>query len=213
MKRIKYLLVVLVFGFAFNAQAQNKETDPDYEFVFEEEGYKTYYTSIHMKNFASMACSKVESLGANDDVGKHLENLFLRFLRITRETPNYKNIIAAFWNKHSSEFICVKTRLGSVPSPQHLMKRVVTVSSHNVVFDTFILTLGRQVKDVKKDRPLIDLNAIEINQRGEEETVIDYINSIISIEENKKRYDIADLKALIATLSVYGAKTAKDLKN
>ena len=155
-------------------------------------------------------CSKVEVLRSNNKVIETVENLFLQYLSITKDTPDYKEQIFEFWNNYSSCFICSRSNKNH-PVPQHFMKRIIETNSHQKIFDHFILSLGLDLEDAENEGDLIDLNAVEVNAKGEKETVVDYIQSIIDNPDNRGLYDFEELERLKQTLIDFGAKRAIEL--
>jgi hypothetical protein len=91
--------------------------------------------------------------------------------------------------------VCTTEVFGLKP-PQHILKRVIDMGLNNNF--NFIFELEENV----------NVNAVENG-----ETVIDYIDSILSDpDKNKNRYVFRDLKDLKEVLiQYYGAKKANDM--
>ena len=124
----------------------------------------------------------------------------LKFLDIDKkENPNYRAEISKFWNQYSEYMICTNERVG-YDSPQHLLKRVVDMSSITAFYFEYFL-----------EDENINVNAIEWKD-GQPETVVDYLDSIIADPNLEHIYDLETVKHLRSFLvSRIGAKKAVEV--
>ena len=138
----------------------------------------------------------------HEDVGARLENYILKHLGISRKTKGYKLLVANFWNANSQDLIC-RTSTGGLRNPQHFMKRVVEMNMQNEALYDFILYDPEEYP--------ITVNHIEI-YNGKKETILDYIENILTTPGNDKKYNFQELQSLKRILiDEYGAKLATQL--
>jgi len=160
--------------------------------------------SQEMEDLSNKICGKLivaqESTGENS--AKVIERSLLKHLNITKKTPSYKTTLTKFWNKNLDQMICTRRVVG-LKAPQHIMKRVIDMRLDSGVYFDFIFELNDNVK----------VNAISLNsETGQPETVVDYIDTILTDPSNKTKYvfrEIKDLKEVL--IDEYNAKTANEL--
>lgn len=185
MKKILYPLVFLV-GFT-STQAQE-------------------ITDKRIEDLSKKICSfalAVRTLSAST-AGEDIEDIILNFLDTNRDNPNYKAIITKFWNENNEKLICYEGPADETRSPQHFMKRIVDLGMYSTVLNGFLLSNPFKYP--------IDVNAVEI-YNGKEETLLDYLDEIISNPESEKRYNIQEMESLRRLLLMgYKAKKASELK-
>jgi hypothetical protein len=153
-----------------------------------------------------------------------MEDQILGYLKITRDTPDYKEKIIAFWNANKNDFICKGKVDADTRESEHLMKRAIALSMQNHVFDRFFFDT---------DELEFNYNAIEYVRPvpppkygnhppggvthaawgvGEPETVIDYLNKILANPASSAKFVISDIKDLRDSLrEEFNAKTAAEL--
>lgn len=152
-----------------------------------------------MEDLSNEICAELvyaqSTTGENS--GKVMEKILLKHLNITKKTPHSKKKLTQFWNKNLSQMVCT-TEVFGLKSPQHVLKRVIDMGINNNVYFNFVFELEENV----------NVNAIENG-----ETVIDYIDSILSDpDKNKNKYVFRDIKDLREVLiEYYGAKKASDV--
>ena len=154
-----------------------------------------------VREFARNLCRKMTFAGeTGKDIVKTMEDQILGHMKITRNTPEYKEKIISFWNANKNDFIC-KGKVTSVTrETEHLMKRAIALSMQNHVFYKFLL----KSKET-------DVNAIEY-VNGEPETVLDYLDKILADPNASKKFVIADIERLQQVLvRVFDAKRAEEL--
>lgn len=154
-----------------------------------------------MEKFGNSLCiSMVNANVTGKDIVKTLQDQILQKLKITRSTPNYQDKIIAFWNRNKNYFVC-KGKINSITRDQeHITKRALALGIEKHVFYKFLL-----------NNPNTDVNAIEWHN-GEAETVLDYIDKILSDPNAKDKYVIKDIKELREMLIDYfDAKKAEDI--
>jgi hypothetical protein len=157
-----------------------------------------------LKTLSARLCAQLQlSKTAGDkDAGMQIEIHFLDELNITRKDPDYKIKVAEFWNKYSEYFICNDGTARR--NPQHFLKRVVDMDYYKKVLYDFLLS--------DEEEYPISVNAIEI-YKGKEETLLDYLNIILSDPNNEELYSFKEIEFLRSIIiEDYGAKTASELK-
>ena len=116
---------------------------------------------------------------------------------------NYKQKFTELYNKYSDKFICTDKPTEKSRNPEHFLKRVVCLSMYESIFYDFLLSDPEEYP--------IDVNTVEI-VNGKPETLIDYIDNIITNPEISKNYDVGQIKDLKSWLvEEYGAKKANEL--
>ena len=137
--------------------------------------------------------------------GKGVEGLILNFLGISKEDPKYKEKLTKFWNENADKFICHEEGTTErTRNPQHFLKRIVDLGMHKSVLNGFLLSNPYKLP--------INVNTVEI-YNGKEETLLDYLDAIISNPDNEEKYNIPEIKSLRRLLLMgYNAKTAAELK-
>jgi hypothetical protein len=157
-----------------------------------------------LKDIAMDICDQLQfsKTGKDKDPEMKIENHILKYLKINRDTPDYKLKVAVFWNKYSEYLIC-NDSIGN-HHPQHFLKRVVDMDMYETVLYDFLLS------DI--DEYPISVNAIEI-YKGKEETFLDYLNWILADSKNKAFYSFTDIESLRDLIIIgFDAKTALELK-
>ncbi len=193
MKKLKHTLFLVFISFTATLTAQ---TDC---------GEDTGYGETEMEMLSGRLCLMIDATFGYDDAGEKIENIFLVYLKIDRNTPDYKQQILQLWNNHSNCFVCkspsaIKPEL---PYPTHFLKRVVDFGMQGEIFDEFLL-------EDSEEFPL-DVNAIEMVD-GKGETLVDYLDKIIA---DPSKHNYYPLNAIIELrdylIEDYGAKTAAEL--
>jgi|AntRauTorckE5430_2_1112549.scaffolds.fasta_scaffold98006_2 hypothetical protein len=59
-----------------------------------------------------------------------MEDKKLGYMKISKETSNYKDGIIAFWNKNNNDFICEGKVDGDTRETEHLIKKAIALSLH-----------------------------------------------------------------------------------
>ncbi len=156
--------------------------------------------------FANKLCTLVDMNYGRDDAAKSIEMIFITYAEVSKESPNYKEEITAFWNANNVCFICKNESIidESLRTPQHFLKRVVDLNMEPTVFEQFILTDSEELP--------IDVNAVEMVD-GKGETFLDYLNLIINDPSRHHNYRLTVIKDLRDyIIEEYGAKTAAELE-
>ncbi|WP_370477074.1 hypothetical protein [Tamlana flava] len=168
MEYLKTIKVIILFfsGFVLSAQTNcGKENENG---------------DAEMEVLAMRLCLSIDNNFGHDNAGEKIEDVFLAHLKITRNTPDYKSQILDLWNTYSNCFVC-KTKSAIKPElryPTHFLKRVVDFDMQAEVFDDFLLNDSEEFP--------IDVNAIEMVD-GKGETLLDYLNKILSYPSEYKR--------------------------
>ncbi|MEH6537834.1 MAG: hypothetical protein V7719_15640 [Psychroserpens sp.] len=192
MRRLKYLLLAFVVLVSINAQAQNE----------------TKISDERIEDLSKRMCIAALTfrVSSSKQAGDRIERLILNFLGSSKEDKNHKAIITKFWNENYEKFICYdEGTTERTRNPQQFMKRIVDLGMYKSVLYNFLLS--------DEDEYPIDVNAVEI-YNGKEETLLDYLDGIISNPEKAKEYNIKEIKLLRLTIiEDYNAKIASELKN
>jgi len=166
------------------------------------------YTCEELEDFSEIICAEATSLSRGDSIskaGEIIEAMFIKMFGIDKNDPNYKQLVAAVYNKYAACLICRDKPNFRTRNPEQFLKRVVSLGMYeSILYDFFLYD---------EDEYPIDVNTIEILPNGEKETLLDYINKILADPEVDKKYDvkeILDLRTWI--IEYYGAKKASELK-
>jgi hypothetical protein len=98
------------------------------------------------------------------------------------EINNYSNEIIAFWNNYSDKLVCSIEENDCycvIRNPQSVLKRAISLNLYYEIYFGYLMKFGPGK---------IDFNTIEI-VNGERETILDYINTIISHEKFDEFYE------------------------
>ncbi len=134
-------------------------------------------------------------------VGERIDNRFLSFLKIDRQTPNYQQLIASFYNLHQNNFICkANTHYGK----KHLFKVLIDMQMYQPVLFEYFLHEDR--------KNLFSVNAFEI-KKGKPETLLGYLWDIKTGINSFQNYNIPEVYEVIEIIEdEYGALRGKDLQ-
>lgn len=155
-----------------------------------------------ISDLADQICNAMvlyDSTGAGP-IHEAFEIIILNHLGIDKETtPNYRLRVRDFWNENHEQMIC-RNEIQGLDSPQHILKRVIDMrNTTSFYFDYFI-----------SDRQ-VNVNAIEY-RNGNPETVIDFIDTILSDPQAEELYDVQELGRLkYFLIEIMGAKTSEEL--
>ncbi len=132
----------------------------------------------NIKVLVTRICSQLQisKTTGDEDTGERIENHFLTHLGITRETKGYQLLITNFWNSHSQELICDNGASG-MRNPQAFMKRAIDMGMEGSALYDFILT--------DEDEYPVTVNHVQI-VNGKKETVLDYVELILTTDPRKK---------------------------
>ncbi|WP_298553622.1 hypothetical protein [uncultured Algibacter sp.] len=159
----------------------------------------------NLKNVANRMCIQftlAKKYGAKDLISK-IDDIVISYLGLDKSKKNKKEIIN-FWNSKSEYLICDEGKRKD-RNTEHVLKRAIYLEYYPELFFSYLMRFKE---------PQIDFNAIEkIN--GENETILDYLDKLISTERVEDLYDIENVKKLRRILASprFGAKTAEQLKN
>ena len=185
-----YILIILL---CFCIQTQAQETKE--------------YTCEELQDFSEIICAEATSLSRGDSIskaGEIIEAMFIKMFGIDKNDPNYKQLVAAVYNKYADCFICRDKPTKFTRNPEQFMKRVVSLGMYESILDDFLLYDNEEYP--------INVNTIEI-VNGEPETFLDYLNKILADPKVDKKYDVKEIKSLRRyVIEDYNAKTAAELK-
>lgn len=156
-----------------------------------------------VREFAKRLCLEMVTASETGvDIVKTLEDQILGYMKITRDTPEYKEKIISFWNANKNDFICKGKIDDETRETEHLMKRAIALSIHKHVFNKFLFSSLNT-----------DVNAIEYINNGEEaETVLDYLDKMIDSPGFENKYDVSRILRLRRMLiKHFNAKKAEEL--
>jgi hypothetical protein len=213
MKSLLIMVVVSVLGLALplnHAMATETNTTP--------------VGNPEVREFAKDLCIHMMTAGERGgNIVQVMEDQFLAYLNITRDTPDYKEKIIAFWNANKNDFICKGKVDSATRETEHLMKRAVALSIQNHVLYKFLLkNRGTDVNAIEYVTPVtppkygppppggVSHAAWGV---GEPETLLDYLNKIlVSPPASYKQFVKSDVKRLREIiLHHFNAKTAAEL--
>jgi hypothetical protein len=152
-----------------------------------------------------------ELIKAQEMTGKNsakvLEKILLKHLNLTKKNANYKRQLTQFWNSKLNQMICTTPSVHN-KSPQHLMHRVIDMKLDQQVFFNFIFDLEENESEG------INVNVVTFNNdTGKPETVIDYIDAILSDSNNETKYVLREIKDLREVLiDYYNAKRVSEFQ-
>jgi hypothetical protein len=192
MKNIKHIVVLILLLLALTAKAQITDTEISDEQI-EDLSINICRSVLTFRNASAKTA------------GESIEYMILKFLNTSQEDPNHKAILTKFWNENNEKCICYEGPEDETRNPQHFLKRIVDLGMYKSVLNDFLLSNPFKFP--------IDVNAVEI-YNGKEETLLDYLNEILSNPENEEKYNFQEIKSLRRLLLMgYNAKTAAQLKN
>jgi hypothetical protein len=155
------------------------------------------YTKLEV--LVERVCSGVQRDGGDIEVlnkiGRDVEAIFLRYLKISEQTPNYQKHIVQFYNRYQNQFICKATiHYGK----KHLFKQIVDSmrGMTPLLLEYFF----------QEDREhVFDVNAYEM-VNGKPETFLDYLYDIKNGVNEFRAYSIPEINGLIEVFEdEYGA--------
>lgn len=158
-----------------------------------------------IRNLASDMCNYLMIANSSDasNSGEVIEDYILSFNSWTRETEDYQQKVSEFWNQHSEHFICENHT--HFYKKQHFFMRVIDMQMYTPILIEYLL----------KDETTypIDVNVIQ-NINGTEETVLDYIDSILNDSTAHSRYEISEIREIREILvTFYNAKHASEINS
>ncbi|MBL4852913.1 MAG: hypothetical protein JKY25_01585 [Robiginitomaculum sp.] len=158
-----------------------------------------------VKNMAIELCTLLnhtQTTVVDYPVTEALERNLLRFMKVSKDDPNYILKIAAFWNHYADRVICPAAS-GFYPK-QHIYRRALDMNIHKVV-----------LKDYFFRDPVafpIEVNTIEVLPNGRSTTLLDYIDAALASDEAEDRYNIDVVEELTDYLvDKFGAKRFSEL--
>jgi len=134
-------------------------------------------------------------------VGGRIENRFLSFLKMDRQTPNYLQLIVSFYNQYQNSFIC---KANIHYGKKHLFKVVIDMQMYQPVLFEYFLQEDR--------KHLFSVNAYEL-KKGKPETLLDYLWDIKTGVNSFQNYNVPEVNEVIEIIEdEYGALRGKDLQ-
>lgn len=190
----KILIFITTGLFAIQLQAQTN--NPLQE---ETKSLMSGASSSELKKLAASICRQIAFAESNNvtSIAHDIESTVLKHNGWDRSTPNYQKKFTDFLNKNSQYFICENQ--AHRYEPQHIYKRVIAMKFYTPILSDFLL--GDET-----------VYATDINVITDNETVLDYIDRILSRPNAADDYDIDELNELKEVMvEYYNAKHAKDL--
>jgi hypothetical protein len=202
------LLTVLVFlisssvAIASKAESSALEAKPLNNAIRQISSLETRDINEKNRKFAQNLCLSVLSArnATGEDIPTLIRNEFAKFLNINPSDADYQSKVTTFWNDNQNDFICSGKINTQYRESEHLLKRMINLNEESNFFYNFLL-----------DDMNVRVNAVEY-VNGEPETVIDFIDKIVSDPQSSRYYSIVKLTKLKKMLiDYYGAKRAHDL--
>lgn len=164
-------------------------------------------TERQAKRLSGKLCRTLSKYAQNQldgNIGDDFETYLLEFSGLDKSSISYKKQLADFWNKNSAEFIC-KANGNSTYPEQHLLHRVVRQGFTTLVLKDYLFSTPEVFP--------IDPNVVSINQYGQTETIIDYIDRLLLVpnaEEDFNTGHIREVRDIIE--NDFGGKRARELQ-
>ncbi|MEP6343923.1 MAG: hypothetical protein ABJ275_11470 [Maricaulaceae bacterium] len=115
----------------------------------------------------------------------NIERLLVLTSQIETNALDYKLNLAKFWNDNSHRIICTANGESTFPS-QHFHNRIVLQSFASEALEKYFFS-------DPKGFP-INPNVAVINQYGNYETILDYIDRLLSLPDAGKHYNTEQIK-------------------
>lgn len=169
----------------------------------------TDYTCEELEEFAQFLCNTATTLSRGDSIskaGEIIEERFLKKFGIDKNHPNYKQLVAAVYNKYAACLICKDKPTPHTRNPEQFLKRVISLGMYESILYDFLL--------YDEEEYPIDVNTIEILPNGEKETLLDYVDKILADPKVSEKYDVKEIQSLRRVIiKDYNAKKASEIKD
>ena len=160
------------------------------------------------QRFTSMVrnvCQRL-SIAARDDVStiaRDIEDAMLAHNGWDRSTENYRLKFSQFFNENSTKFICSND--SHLFNEQHLFQRTIILKAYTPVLINFLLADENEYP--------IDVNVITTNFKGEQETVLDFVDAILRSSNADLNFNVDEIRELREVLIIhYNAKHASQIE-
>jgi hypothetical protein len=156
-----------------------------------------------IKVLANRLCSRLLASQAFDNLSARdaFKSTIANHLGIQVTGKNTRKKVIDFFNLNKNKMICTIEN-PKYSSPQHVMRRMIDMRIQEEVFFEFLLE-----DDSDEYKGKVDLNIVYKNAEGKEETMLDYIETIVSDTSTKGSYNHDELRDLQEMLQdQYGGK-------
>jgi hypothetical protein len=183
------LLVLIGLLLSFTVVAQEPDSDDE----------QNTLVSI----LANRICSRLLASQAFDNLSARVafKSTIANHLGIPVTGKNTRKKVIDFFNLNKNKMICTIEN-PKYSSPQHVMRRMIDMKIQEEVFFEFLLE-----DDSDEYKGKVDLNFVYKNAQGKEETLLDYIETIVSDKSTRGSYNHDELRDLQEMLQdQYGGK-------
>ena len=164
------------------------------------------YTCEELEEFGSLICANARRLSRGNSIskaGQIIEQDFINKFGIDKNNPNYKQLVAAVYNKYAACLICHDKPTKFTRTPEQFMKRVVSLGMYESILYDFLL--------YDEEEYPIDVNTIEM-VNGKPETLLDYLDHILADPQVERKYNKNEIYVLRETIiDDFGVKKASEL--
>lgn len=152
---------------------------------------------------ANRLCSSLLNSQAFDDLTARdaFKSTIAKHLKISVNGNNTRKAVLDFFNLHKNDMICT-VKNSKYSFPQHVMRRMIDMGIQEELFFDFLLE-----DDSDEYKGKVDLNIVYKNAEGVEETLLDYIETLLSDKSTKGLYNHDELRDLQESFEdQYGGK-------
>lgn len=159
-----------------------------------------------IKRLSGRICGTLTDFAARDhdiSMGDKIEEYLLKYSGVDRSLTGYKARLAEFWNTYSSDIICRANGSNSFPK-QHFFSRAIIHDFPIWVFKDYFFNDSINFP--------IDPNVITVNQYGQKETILDYIDRVLSdpdAADSLNDHHIKEIRDIIE--NDFGGKRVREL--
>ena len=159
---------------------------------------------VRFNRMVQDVCQKM-SLAAREDVrtiSRDIEDAILAYNGWDRSTDAYRIKFSDFFNTHSSKFICRND--SHLFSDQHVFQRAIRLKIYGPVLTNLFL--------VDEGEYPIDVNVVTENHRGAQETLLDFVDGLLTSENIASNFEVSEIEELREILvTFYDAKHASEI--
>ena len=186
------LVIITGLGFSIPASAQSEPIE---------------LTDRQAKRLSGKLCRTLSNFTVNEyeiTIGQKLEEHLLKSSGIDKEQSNYEMKLAIFWNKNSDKVICRENFESTYPE-QHFYSRVIRQNLPIRVFKDYLFSNPENLP--------IDPNVVSVNQYGIQETVLDYIDRVLSQPDAEERFNANQIREVRDIIeNDFGGKRSRELQ-
>lgn len=164
--------------------------------------------ALEDQRFRSMVkhvCGMLSEAARSDvrTIARDIEDAVLAHNGWDRSTVNYRLKFSQFFNENSTKFICSND--SHLYSTQHLFQRAINLRAYTPFLMNFLLADENEYP--------IDVNVITTNFKGEQESLLDFVDAILSSFNADLNFNVEEIKELREVLIIhYNAKHASEIE-